>query len=358
MGLRRLITEFLWPPSSSIIRPWLPYSVKVLVKTNQTSPNSVGLRRLIRSSYGYLPAPSSDQLYWIGRDCTRLERASQEQSRDSYKTCDCRERKRMKASQQSDVGASTPAACGDRSYGISLHRKSPDTNTGRHESGPVEGGAVALDLTDRAVPTLSQSTVSLTSVRLSTATVLTSICTSLRETGGRFSLGSRKVLCWISSSEVLLDLLNWRWLRVMRRRGVGGIVTSATSQMSRLGGSDRLYVIFGLFRLWSLLTVMQWKSEMTSDCLHLARKVLRSKRISDAPAVRVLAVVRHFRSTRRRTPRCNDRSARGPGRVANERNRSGRTAVFTIATPKGRNESAERRVRYAWRDPAERESQH
>ncbi|GBP07367.1 hypothetical protein EVAR_71487_1, partial [Eumeta japonica] len=37
----------LWPPSSSIIRPWLPYSIKVLVKTNQTSPNSMGLRRLI-----------------------------------------------------------------------------------------------------------------------------------------------------------------------------------------------------------------------------------------------------------------------------------------------------------------------
>ncbi|GBP95271.1 hypothetical protein EVAR_70747_1 [Eumeta japonica] len=47
MGLRRLITEFLWPPSSSINRPWLPYSTKVLVKTNQTSPNSMGLRRLI-----------------------------------------------------------------------------------------------------------------------------------------------------------------------------------------------------------------------------------------------------------------------------------------------------------------------
>ncbi|GBP08591.1 hypothetical protein EVAR_7205_1 [Eumeta japonica] len=47
MGLRRLITEFLWPPSSSIIRPWLSYSIKVLVKTNQTSPNSMGLRRLI-----------------------------------------------------------------------------------------------------------------------------------------------------------------------------------------------------------------------------------------------------------------------------------------------------------------------
>ncbi|GBP28576.1 hypothetical protein EVAR_23041_1 [Eumeta japonica] len=46
-GLRRLITEFLWPPSSSIIRPWSPYSIKVLVKTNQTSPNSMGLRRLI-----------------------------------------------------------------------------------------------------------------------------------------------------------------------------------------------------------------------------------------------------------------------------------------------------------------------
>ncbi|GBP95270.1 hypothetical protein EVAR_70746_1 [Eumeta japonica] len=47
MGLRRLITEFLWPPSSSINRPWLPYSIKVLVKKNQTSPNSMGLRRLI-----------------------------------------------------------------------------------------------------------------------------------------------------------------------------------------------------------------------------------------------------------------------------------------------------------------------
>ncbi|GBP10339.1 hypothetical protein EVAR_75726_1 [Eumeta japonica] len=36
------ITEFLWPPSSSIIRLWLPYSTKVLGKTNQTSPNSMG----------------------------------------------------------------------------------------------------------------------------------------------------------------------------------------------------------------------------------------------------------------------------------------------------------------------------
>ncbi|GBP95272.1 GPI inositol-deacylase [Eumeta japonica] len=41
------VTEFLWPPSSSIIRLWLPCSTKVLVKTNQTSPNSMGLRRLI-----------------------------------------------------------------------------------------------------------------------------------------------------------------------------------------------------------------------------------------------------------------------------------------------------------------------
>ncbi|GBP44267.1 hypothetical protein EVAR_22151_1 [Eumeta japonica] len=56
MGLRRLITEFLWPPSSSIIRPWLPYSIKVLVKTNQTSPNSMGLRRLITE---FLWPPSS-----------------------------------------------------------------------------------------------------------------------------------------------------------------------------------------------------------------------------------------------------------------------------------------------------------
>ncbi|GBP86032.1 hypothetical protein EVAR_57508_1 [Eumeta japonica] len=85
MGLRRLITEFyghlpapssdpgyhivskyssdrikraqtrwvasfnygvLWPLSSSIIRPWLPYSIKVLVKESN-DPNSMGLRRLI-----------------------------------------------------------------------------------------------------------------------------------------------------------------------------------------------------------------------------------------------------------------------------------------------------------------------
>ncbi|GBP26608.1 hypothetical protein EVAR_18245_1 [Eumeta japonica] len=52
----RLITEFLWPPSSSIIRLWLPYSTKVLVKTNQTSPNSMGLRRLIME---FLWPPSS-----------------------------------------------------------------------------------------------------------------------------------------------------------------------------------------------------------------------------------------------------------------------------------------------------------
>ncbi|GBP15185.1 hypothetical protein EVAR_92195_1 [Eumeta japonica] len=45
-----------WPPSSSIIRRWLPYSIKVLVKTNQTSPNSMGLRRLITE---FLWPPSS-----------------------------------------------------------------------------------------------------------------------------------------------------------------------------------------------------------------------------------------------------------------------------------------------------------
>ncbi|GBP80276.1 hypothetical protein EVAR_90695_1 [Eumeta japonica] len=65
MGLRRLITEFLWPPSSSIIRPWLPYSIKVLVKTNQTSPNSMGLRRLITEFLWPPSAPSSDADYHI-----------------------------------------------------------------------------------------------------------------------------------------------------------------------------------------------------------------------------------------------------------------------------------------------------
>ena len=47
MGLCRLITQFLWPPSSSMIRPWLLFSIKEIVKMNQTSSNSMGLRRLI-----------------------------------------------------------------------------------------------------------------------------------------------------------------------------------------------------------------------------------------------------------------------------------------------------------------------
>ncbi|GBP00773.1 hypothetical protein EVAR_71406_1 [Eumeta japonica] len=55
-GLRRLITEFLWPPSSSIIRPWLPYSIKVLVKTESNEPKFDGLRRLITE---FLWPPSS-----------------------------------------------------------------------------------------------------------------------------------------------------------------------------------------------------------------------------------------------------------------------------------------------------------
>ncbi|GBP12748.1 hypothetical protein EVAR_6082_1 [Eumeta japonica] len=62
MGLRCLITEFLWPPSSSIIRLWLPYSTKVLVKTNQTSPNSMGLRRLI-TEFPWPPSSSIIRLW-------------------------------------------------------------------------------------------------------------------------------------------------------------------------------------------------------------------------------------------------------------------------------------------------------
>ncbi|GBP44855.1 hypothetical protein EVAR_75724_1 [Eumeta japonica] len=61
MGLRCLITEFLWLPSSSIIRLWLPYSTKVLVKTNQTSPNSMELRRLITE----FPPSSSIIRLWL-----------------------------------------------------------------------------------------------------------------------------------------------------------------------------------------------------------------------------------------------------------------------------------------------------
>ncbi|GBP80427.1 hypothetical protein EVAR_59102_1 [Eumeta japonica] len=60
----RLITEFLWPPSSSI-KTWLPYSIKVLVKKNQTSPNSMGLCRLITE---FLWPPSSS----INRPCYHI----------------------------------------------------------------------------------------------------------------------------------------------------------------------------------------------------------------------------------------------------------------------------------------------
>ncbi|GBP20543.1 Mitogen-activated protein kinase-binding protein 1 [Eumeta japonica] len=62
MGLRRLITEFPWPPSSSIIRLWLPYNTKVLVKTNQTSPNSMGLHRLI-TEFPWPPSSSIIRLW-------------------------------------------------------------------------------------------------------------------------------------------------------------------------------------------------------------------------------------------------------------------------------------------------------
>ncbi|GBP80431.1 hypothetical protein EVAR_59106_1 [Eumeta japonica] len=61
-GCRRLITEFLWPPSSSIIRPcsinrpWLPYISKYIVKTNSNEPKLDGLRRLITE---FLWPPSS-----------------------------------------------------------------------------------------------------------------------------------------------------------------------------------------------------------------------------------------------------------------------------------------------------------
>ncbi|GBP94403.1 hypothetical protein EVAR_96650_1 [Eumeta japonica] len=66
MGLRRLITEFyghLLAPSSDAES----YHIvsKLLVKRNQTSPNSMGLRRLITEFYGHLPAPSSDADYHI-----------------------------------------------------------------------------------------------------------------------------------------------------------------------------------------------------------------------------------------------------------------------------------------------------
>ncbi|GBP86031.1 hypothetical protein EVAR_57507_1 [Eumeta japonica] len=48
-------------PSSSIIRPWLPYGIKLLVKTDQTSPNSMGLRRLI-TEFLWPPSSSSSSL--------------------------------------------------------------------------------------------------------------------------------------------------------------------------------------------------------------------------------------------------------------------------------------------------------
>ncbi|GBP04161.1 hypothetical protein EVAR_74877_1 [Eumeta japonica] len=39
--------EFIWPPSSSITRPWIPFQGKELVKTNETTTNSMRLRRFI-----------------------------------------------------------------------------------------------------------------------------------------------------------------------------------------------------------------------------------------------------------------------------------------------------------------------
>ncbi|GBP16179.1 hypothetical protein EVAR_9894_1 [Eumeta japonica] len=75
MGLRCLITEFLWPPSSSIIRLWLPYSTKVLVKTNQTSPNSMELRRLITE---FLWPPSSSIIrLWLPHSTKVLGKTNQ-----------------------------------------------------------------------------------------------------------------------------------------------------------------------------------------------------------------------------------------------------------------------------------------
>ena len=44
---RLLITEFLWPITSSIIRPWWPFSTKLRVKMNHRNSNSMGLCYLI-----------------------------------------------------------------------------------------------------------------------------------------------------------------------------------------------------------------------------------------------------------------------------------------------------------------------
>ncbi|GBP97563.1 hypothetical protein EVAR_63833_1 [Eumeta japonica] len=56
---------------------WLPYSIKVLVKTNQTSPNSMGLRRLITEFLWPPSAPSSDADYHISYQSTRQEESNE-----------------------------------------------------------------------------------------------------------------------------------------------------------------------------------------------------------------------------------------------------------------------------------------
>ncbi|GBP66035.1 hypothetical protein EVAR_37682_1, partial [Eumeta japonica] len=73
MGLCRFIMEFLWPPPSSItsdtgyhlvIKPWISSKYKNTRHRNDTSPNSMALCRFITGSgYGHLPAPSSG--HWI-----------------------------------------------------------------------------------------------------------------------------------------------------------------------------------------------------------------------------------------------------------------------------------------------------
>ncbi|GBP80428.1 hypothetical protein EVAR_59103_1 [Eumeta japonica] len=62
MGLRRLITEFLWPPSSSIIRPWLPYSIKVLCQDESNEPKLDGVASF---NYGVPMATSSIIRPWL-----------------------------------------------------------------------------------------------------------------------------------------------------------------------------------------------------------------------------------------------------------------------------------------------------
>ncbi|GBP39374.1 hypothetical protein EVAR_95825_1 [Eumeta japonica] len=75
MGLRRLITEFLWPPSSSIIRLWLPYSTKVLGRRIKRAQTRWGCRLI--TEFLWPPSSSIIRLWLPYSTSTRQDESNE-----------------------------------------------------------------------------------------------------------------------------------------------------------------------------------------------------------------------------------------------------------------------------------------